>query len=240
MSSRSLPPTVAAGDRADISIRDAGLTWLAAYIVGGLLSSIVSGGHSASEITPAHLLAAWAAQWGPMIWAIWWVGKRCGCGLLSEDYGYTFRPIDLIGVPVGVFTQLVLLRLVYLPLEAFWPHTFAQDKLEERAKSIVDNAHGGGMLLVILVVVIGAPLVEELTYRGLLQGAFTRRLSDGVGVVIVAMWFALIHFAPVEIPGLFVVGLVLGVCAVRTGRLGLGVITHLAFNATGLILAVTS
>jgi len=240
VSSRSLPPTVAAGDRADISIRDAVITWLVAFVAGGLLSSIVSGGHSSGDISPPRLLAVSVAQWAPMVVAIWWIGKQCGTGLFSEDYGYTFRPIDLIGVPIGVFTQLVLLRLVYLPLEAIWPHTFAPDKLEERAKTVAQNAHGGGMVLLVLVVVVGAPLVEELTYRGLLQGAFTRRLSDGVGVVLVAAWFALIHFAPVEIPGLFVVGLVLGVCAVRTGRLGMGVITHLAFNATGLILVASS
>ena len=79
----------------------------------------------------------------------------------------------------------------------------------------------------------GAPLVEELVYRGLLQGAVTRRLGNPLGLVLVAALFAGVHFQPVSLPGLFVVGLVLGVCAVRTGRLGLGVITHLAFNATG-------
>jgi membrane protease YdiL (CAAX protease family) len=57
-----------------------------------------------------------------------------------------------------------------------------------------------------------------------------------VGVVLVAAWFAVIHFRPVEYPGLFVFGLVLGVCALRTRRLGMSVLTHMAFNATGLVL----
>jgi membrane protease YdiL (CAAX protease family) len=47
--------------------------------------------------------------------------------------------------------------------------------------------------------------------------------------------FAGIHLAPVEFPGLFVFALVLGWCYRRTGRLGLSVVTHMAFNATGLI-----
>ena len=36
------------------------------------------------------------------------------------------------------------------------------------------------------------------------------------------------------------VEVVLGVCALRSGRLGLGVVTHLAFNATGLVLVASS
>ena len=90
--------------------------------------------------------------------------------------------------------------------------------------------------MAVLVVVIGAPIVEELMYRGLLQGAFTRRLNDVVAVVLVAAWFALIHFRPIEYPGLFLFGLVLGTCALRTRRLGMSVLAHMAFNATGLIL----
>jgi hypothetical protein len=39
--------------------------------------------------------------------------------------------------------------------------------------------------------------------------------------------------------GLFVIGLVLGVCALVTRRLGMSVVAHCAFNATGLIWVAT-
>jgi membrane protease YdiL (CAAX protease family) len=35
---------------------------------------------------------------------------------------------------------------------------------------------------------------------------------------------------------LFVFGLILGVCALRTRRLGMSILAHMAFNATGLLL----
>ena len=38
-------------------------------------------------------------------------------------------------------------------------------------------------------------------YRGLLQGAFVRRFNDAVAVVLVAAFFAAIHFRWVEFPG---------------------------------------
>jgi membrane protease YdiL (CAAX protease family) len=235
-------PLRAAGDRASISIRDAVLTWIAAYIAGAILSSAVfamSGASSSADLGPGWLTAASLAQWIPLVGAIWYVGSKFGVGNLAADFGLSFRTTDLLGVPIGVITQLVLVRLVYVPLESLWPHTFALDKIEERARTTYNSAHGSGLVLLVLVVVVGAPVVEELTYRGLLQGAFTRRLHDWIGVVAVAAWFAVVHFQPIEIPGLFVVGLVLGICAVRTGRLGLGIVTHMAFNATGLILVAS-
>jgi membrane protease YdiL (CAAX protease family) len=87
----------------------------------------------------------------------------------------------------------------------------------------------------VLLVVVGAPLVEELVYRGLLQRSAAQRVPDWIAVVVVAAWFALIHFRPVEYPGLFAFGLVLGAMALLTRRLGMGVLAHCAFNATGLL-----
>ena len=231
------------GERADISIGEAAATWLGAWLFGSLLASIIfaaSGLDTAAEAGPYWLAAGAIAQWVPMVAAIWYVGKKSGVGSLARDFGLTFRPIDLVGLPIGVLTQLVVVRLVYLPLEAVWPDTFTLDRIEQRARDTYESAQGGGLLLLVLVVVVGAPLVEELAYRGLLQGAFTRRLDDTLGLVVVALWFAVIHFQPIEIPGLFVVGLVLGVCTLRNGRLGMSVAAHLAFNATGLVLVATT
>lgn len=243
MSPPSLPPLRTAGDRAAISIRDAVITWVAAYLLGAVLSSAVfaaSGAEGSADLGPGWLLFVALAQWVPMVAAIWFTGRRFGTGRLAADYGLQFTPLDLVGIPIGVVTQLVIVRLVYLPLESIWPEAFRLDKIEERARNTYDSAQGGGLVLLVLVVVVGAPLVEELAYRGLLQGAFTRRLNDWIGVVVVAAWFAVIHFQPVEIPGLFAVGIVLGVCTLRTGRLGLSVIAHFAFNATGLVLVAST
>jgi len=233
----------AVGERADISIGEAAATWLAGWLAGTLLAGVIfgaSGADSVAEAGPTWLAAGAFAQWVPMVFAVWYVGKRSGTGSLARDFGLSFRPIDLIGLPIGVLTQLVVVRLVYLPLEAIWPNTFTFDRIEERARDTYESAQGGGLVLLVLVVVVGAPLVEELAYRGLLQGAFTRRLDDTIGLVVVAFWFAAIHFQPIEIPGLFMVGLVLGLCTLRTGRLGMSVVAHLAFNATGLVLVATT
>jgi CAAX protease family protein len=224
-----------------IDIRTAVLTWLLTWIVGNLLGSLVitAAGEGGAGPHPLWVSVVSATVlWGPMLAGLWYLSDRVGSGHLARDFGLRFQPVDLIGVPLGVLSQLVLLRLLYWPLEQWWPDTFGREHVERSARDLSETVHGGWYVVLVLVVVIGAPIVEELMYRGLLQGAFTRRLNDVVGVVLVAAWFAVIHFRPVEYPGLFVFGLVLGVCALRTRRLGMSVLTHMAFNATGLILVV--
>jgi membrane protease YdiL (CAAX protease family) len=235
----SRPAFRSVSDRADVPVRDACLIWLGAWFVGQLLVAAVaaiSGSSTVAEGGSSWLFAVALAGWVPMVVAVVGASRRFGTGSLSRDFGVEFRPVDLLGVPIGVGTQLLVLPMVYWPLHAIWPHTFNQSRLEERANDLSNHAGGGGRVLLILVVVVGAPLVEELVYRGLLQTAFTRRLKDSLGVVLVAAWFAAVHFQPIETPGLFAVGLVLGSCAWYTRRLGLGIVAHMSFNATGLAL----
>jgi membrane protease YdiL (CAAX protease family) len=224
-----------------IDIGLASLVWLLTWLVGNLVGSLIigAGGHSGGGSQPLWVSIVGAISlWAPMVAGLWYLSSRMGSGSIAADFGLRFQPIDLIGIPLGVLCQLVLLRLLYWPLEQWWPHTFGRERIEQSARDLSDSAHGGWYVILVLVVVVGAPIVEELMYRGLLQGAFTRRLNDVLGVVIVAAWFAIIHFRPVEYPGLFVFGLVLGTCALRTRRLGMSVLTHMAFNATGLVLVV--
>lgn len=226
-------------DRAQVPVQQACLLWLGAWMVGQILASAVqlsSGASTVAEAGPAWLFATALAGWLPLLAALWSAGRKWGTGSFAADWGLRFTVRDLIGVPIGVITQLVLVPLLYWPLSGLWPDTFSQDKVQERARDLFDSASGAGMVLLVLVVVVGAPVVEELVYRGLLQGAFTRRFHEWPAVAAVALWFALIHFQPVEIPGLFVVGMVLGSCTLLTRRLGMGVVAHMAFNATGLVL----
>lgn len=229
--------------RARVSLRDAALVWVGAWFAGQLVATSIalgSGHSSLSTAGPVWLLAVAVAGWVPMVLAVWMVGKRHGTGRLRDDFGLSFAAADLWGVPIGVLTQVVALRLLYVPLEAIWPDTFSQARIEQRARELYESAHGAGVLLLVIVVVVGAPLVEELVYRGLLQGAALRATRRWPAVVAVAAFFAVIHFQPVEIPGLFVIGLVLGVAALHTGRLGMSVVTHVAFNATGLVVVALS
>lgn len=218
-------------------MRTAALGWVAAWLVGAVLSSLIfslSGAPRAAEAGPVWLLLAQLGSWLPVLAMLHLVARRTGARTMVARYALRWRPVDLLGVPIGVFAQLVLVWLVYLPLRAVWPDTFRTEELERHARELWASAHGAGVLLLVFVVAVGAPLVEELLYRGLLQGSAVHQAGAAGGVIVVALWFAVIHFQTISIPGLFVVGLVLGVCTLRTQRLGMAVLVHVAFNATGL------
>ncbi len=217
-------------------------TWAVAWLVGNVASGILLvvggyGGEDTDDIPIWALFAGTAVVWAVFLAAMAFVSHRRGSGDFLRDYRVRFKPVDALGVPLGVLTQLVLVPLVYLPLEALWKSTFSADKLSKNAQDLADRASGFSLVLLVVMVCVGAPIVEELVYRGLLQGSFEARIRGYLAVLSSAAIFALIHFRPVEYPGLFVVGLVLGTCALMTGRLGMAMACHVGFNVTGLILA---
>ncbi|NQV97437.1 MAG: CPBP family intramembrane metalloprotease, partial [Acidimicrobiaceae bacterium] len=171
------------------------------------------------------------ALWVPFVVGLLVVSRRLGSGNFSQDFFLRFRRIDLVGIPIGVLSQLVLVGLVMWPFRVAFPETFAPEKVEKRARDLFDNAHGPWLFVLIVVVVLGAPFVEELVYRGFIHGGLRNRINDVVALVVTAIWFAGVHLKLVEFPGLFAFALVLGACFHFTKRLGMSIVAHVAFNS---------
>ena len=224
-------------------LRIAAAAWGLAWVVGGLvLGGVVLAAMGVdlqgdATLTVPQLAASTVVAWATFAVALFVVSNRYGTGDPLVDYRVSFRPIDLLAVPAGVATQLVLIPALYWPLQQVWPDTFSTDRLEERARELTDSATGGMVVLLVVIVVVGAPLFEELVYRGLLQRSIVGSIGRWPGLVAAAAWFSAIHLAPVEFPGLFAAGLVFGAALVLTDRLGPAMLAHLAFNATGLAMA---
>ena len=153
--------------------------------------------------------------------------------------GATFQRRDVVvGVPLGIASQLILVNVVNWPLSRLFPDAFSFDEVSQRASDLVDGARGGWLILLALVVIVGAPVVEEIVYRGVVQPGLVSSWGRSVGIVVTAALFAAIHMQPVEFPGLFAFALVLGWARHSTGTIGTSIVTHMAFPATGLALVV--
>lgn len=215
--------------------------WMVVY-VGASLASVfvlVATGQSATDQVPMWALAM---NVGAM-WAVYLtVMPRLMPfqeGRLSDTFGSWFTRRDLVvGVPLGVASQLVLMNLVNWPLSRLFPDQFSPEQISQRAEEIADMAPGWWAAVLVAVVVVGAPIVEEIVYRGCLQTRLSTTLGTAAGVTATSAIFALVHLTPVELPGLFVFALVLGAARHRTGSLGLPIVTHMAFNAVGLSLVM--
>ena len=93
-------------------------------------------------------------------------------------------------------------------------------------------------VVLIVLLAVGAPIVEELFFRGLFLRALLYRLPVPLAILISGLAFALAHFEALQFPGLAVFGLVLGWLAWRTNRLAPGIAAHSAFNAAAVAAVV--
>jgi hypothetical protein len=219
------------------------LLWFGCYLAAGVLSFIVpsSGSDANASDNPTTLVLALSALalWLPFVFMLRWVARRAGTDF-RQYFGMRFATTDWLGIPLGVFCQVVLMNVVNWPLNKWFPNTFNPQRIETRARDLVDAADGAWFIVLFVVVVVGAPLVEELVYRGFIQGGLQTRIGSTWALIITSAWFTVVHLEPIEFPGLFAIAIVLGLCYRRTQRLGLSIVTHLAFNATGLLLVALS
>jgi membrane protease YdiL (CAAX protease family) len=134
----------------------------------------------------------------------------------------------------------VLLQVVALPL-LYWPLLDLLGKtssdLEGPAREMTDRADGAiGVLLLVLIVGVGAPIIEEIFYRGLFQQALLKRgLPPVAAIGISATVFGLSHGELLQLPALVLFGAVAGVLAHRAGRLGPAIAAHITFNMVTVI-----
>lgn len=172
--------------------------------------------------------------WTGMVGSVVFASRRKGAGNLGEDFGFRARWSDIgLGAGVAVVVQLVVLPgLAYLlrPL-------LGQPEVSGPVKDLLDQASGPAFLGLVASVAVGAPLVEELFFRGLLLRSLQRRLGDGWAVALSAITFGLAHASNMPADGVVLVvvsltvfGAVLAVVALRTGRLGPGMVAHGLFN----------
>ncbi|MBV8160343.1 MAG: CPBP family intramembrane metalloprotease [Acidimicrobiia bacterium] len=204
--------------------------WVAAPLLIGLWAGAT--GTPANRTTLGLLAVGEAALWVGLLGAPLVASKRKGAGDLGQDFGFAFRWSDaLVGLPIGVVCQLLLVPLIYLPFQ----HLVSKQDLEAPVRKVTDSAHGAGFIALTIVVVVGAPIVEELFFRGLVLRSLQRRFGDVWAVAGSALLFGLAHFELLQLPALVALGVILGVMAVANKRLGPSIFAHAGFNLVTMI-----
>ena len=117
------------------------------------------------------------------------------------------------------------------------PDLIAHALLAQLVESPVDV----WLYLTIALAVVGAPLYEEVLYRGILQQALVRAgMRRWPAILAVSVVFAFVHLGevpPHALPLLFVLSIGFGWVYEKTGRLSASIIMHAAFNLANLLLA---
>jgi membrane protease YdiL (CAAX protease family) len=197
---------------------------VASLILQGLASVLFPGSRAAT------LLLGEIGLWAAFAATCLLVSRKYGTGRLSVDFGLRFKPSDILAGCVAFVAAFFVAAIV--------GGLFAHTRFHGSNTQILTGQKGSttGIIVVTLIASVGAPIFEELFFRGFLRTALAARLGSGA-ILAQAMLFGLAHFqiglgwqnlsVVVAITGL---GLVLGYTAQRTGRLAAGMLGHGLFN----------
>ena len=165
-----------------------------------------------------------------------WLSRQRGSGSLAADVGLVVRAGDWWGVPAGMGLQIVI-ALVTAPF-IIW--IFGDDPPSQE----VSNVTGASetlieQLFIIAAVAVAAPIVEEVVFRGMLLSTLVRSMGNWPAILVSAAVFSLVHLvdpnAIAVVPGLFLLGIVLGWVALRRGDLSLAISLHSGINLLAVI-----
>jgi len=218
---------------------DAAAGWVIAYMAAVLVGGLVfaAAGYETSEDASLPVIAlSYPPLWLGFVGIPIWAAATKGNGWII-DFRAHIRLIDVpIGIVIGVASQLLMVPLVSWPV--LWLTDRSADDLAAPARELADKAEVIGLpgaLLFLAIVGIGAPLAEELFYRGLVLRSFERRFGPWIAVALSSLWFGATHFQPLQFVALVVAGAIFAALAVRFDRLGPAVIAHMAFNTTTVV-----
>ena len=145
----------------------------------------------------------------------------------------TWRDVG-IGVFGGVVSLAVAAALAGLSTLMFGDFTSAAGDM---AAELSDSAGRPVVVLFAFMLAFGAPVVEELAFRGLVFAGLRKHgFRPWITIALSALVFALFHFEPARILVVGGVGLVLGFLRWRTGSLGAGMVAHCVNNLPAAVL----
>ena len=208
-------------------------------LVGAVgLSLVISLALMSQNIDPENgwgLIFAFSAPWLAMAgWPILATslkgnGPKIDLGLIAP------RTHLRLGFVAGL-ASLAVASLVALVVTRF------TGPISSTAGDIGVNQSGIVLVIFVLMAMFGAPIAEEIAFRGILFGALAKaHVNEHLVVVITALVFALFHFEPKRFVILFVIGMILGEVRRRTGSTSAAIIAHIVNNTpAALFILVTA
>lgn len=170
---------------------------------------------------------------GSTLFILWWGYRNTGNPLKSVFPLRKFHP--LVFVPLTLFLLGIqqLLNVVNNWVEKVLP---APGWFWEMFNRIFENDFGffGAFMKVVII----APVVEELIFRGVIMHGLMRNYSKATAIFFSGLLFALFHLNPWQFPATFMLGVLLGWLMIETKNILLAIAGH-AINNLLVLLSIT-
>lgn len=198
--------------------------FFASVIVGSIVAMVIMAIRGVGTITPDITCIVFIIQFLPIIMFLTFRRRRLG--LKINIVKLSFKKINPLLILLG-FIMLNIIGIVLEPLlDMFPPENY------EQVKAML----GTGVWAVVTMVIL-APLLEEILFRGLILGSCKERFGSVWALLISATLFAIAHFsAPIQVIYAFVIGLILGYIYIRTHSLITVMIIHALNNAMAYVM----
>ena len=135
---------------------------------------------------------------------------------------------EVSGKTIGLSIPLILAGMIFINLCSEF--LGLPDMMQDTFRAMSRNVFG------IISIAIMAPLVEELLFRGAIQGHLQRKgMKPLYAILIASAVFGIVHMNPIQIPFAFAIGLIFGWLYYRTGSVVPGMIGHFINNSIATI-----
>jgi len=181
---------------------------------------------------------AYALLFCPLIAvSVWFIPHRHGRGWgeLGLRWGRPGKTLAYGGL--GALTAMAmsygiffLIFLIFYLITGRAPISAESERLQDLGS--------GYLILVLLVVVVLAPIFEELFFRGLFYPALRRRLGPTSAIILNGAIFGILHFQPLFMISLVLVGIVLAYLYEKTDSLAAPMIAHALYNLVVIIVSL--
>lgn len=146
---------------------------------------------------------------------------------LDKDLHSTWSPVS----------GRILLVLLPLTWGVMWWMNFIMELLDLPDLTADMFLQMKNNLLGVVSIAFVAPVVEEMLFRGAIEGELLRRWHNpSKAIFLSALLFGLVHLNPAQMPYAFCLGLLLGWLYYRTKSIVPGIVLHLVNNGTSVIL----
>ena len=135
---------------------------------------------------------------------------------------------EVSGKTIVLSIPLIVAGMIFINLCSEF--TGLPDMMQDTFRAMSRNVFG------IISIAIMAPLVEELLFRGAIQGHLLRKgMKPVYAILIASAVFGIVHMNPIQIPFAFAIGMIFGWLYYRTGSVVPGMIGHFINNSIATI-----
>lgn len=213
--------------RADWGLPEVFIAWLVIFglynVVGVLLLVFTD-----NELFFSYL--AYALILCPLVaFSAWYIPRRHGRGREELGVRWGRPPRTLAFGSLGAAVALGMSYGVFFVIYFIFYLVAGRGPVSAESERLRDLG-GGYLALVIVVVVVLAPVFEEVFFRGLFYPALRRRMAPTSAIILNGVVFGAMHFQPLFMLSLILVGMVLACLYEKTDSLAAPIMAHALYN----------